>query len=139
MPKKPVTTGEAAPNVAVGPVSPDIRQMTEAGQRSLLAMAHLHARLMRNALEVNAELLEFARRRVGEDIGASEKLSRSRSTAEATEALSGFYQKALKDYAEEAEKILRIGVDVARRSIEETQAETDEVLRSGSERVALPE
>ena len=139
MGRRHVNTGEAAPNVAVGPIPPDPGRMTETGQRSLLAMAHLHARLMQNALEMNAELLDFARRRVGEDLGTSERLSRSRSPAEATEVLSEFYQKALRDYAEEAEKVMRIGTEAARRSIEDAQAEADEVLARSSERVALPE
>ncbi len=130
MPKKPLTTGEAAPNVAIDPIGPSLEEFTASGRRSLLAMAHLHSRLMRNALELNAELLHFAHRRVEEDISASEKLSRSRTPAEATEVMNGFYRKALEDYAEEAEKVMKIGADAARRSIEETQAEADEVLRS---------
>ena len=139
MPNKPMTTGEAAPNVAVGPAAPDVGQITETGQRSLLAVAHLHARLMRNALEVNAELLDFARRRVGEDLDTSKKLSRSRNAAEASEVVSGFYRKALEDYAEEAEKIMKIGTDATLRSVEEAQAEADKVMRSGPAGVALPE
>ena len=139
MTKKSFTAGEAAPGPALGPMAPDVDQFASAGSRSLLAVAHLHARLMRNALEVNAEVLDFARRRVGEEIGASQKLGRARNPAEAAEVMSGFYRKALEDYAEAAERIVRITADSARRSIEETQAETDEVLARGSAGVALPE
>ena len=139
MPKKTPTTGKSAPNVAIDPVNFDATGFAETGQKSLLAMAHLHARLMCNALEVNAELLDFARRRIGEEMSASGRLSRARTTAEASEVMSGFCQKALKDYAEEAERIIKIGTDVTLRSVEEIQAETDEVLRNRSKGVALPE
>lgn len=134
MPKNTTGTDTGGPSIPMSPADFGVDRAADTAQRSLTAIAHLHSRLIRNALEVNAELLDFARRRVGEDISTSERLSRSRNPTEATEVMSGFYQKAFKDYAQEAEKIMKIGTDAARRSIEETQAEADEVLSNSSER-----
>lgn len=134
MPKNTTGTDTGGSSTPMNPADFGVDRAADTTQRSLTAIAHLHSRLIRNALEVNAELLDFARRRVGEDISTSERLSRSRNPAEATEVMNGFYQKALKDYTQEAEKIMKIGTDAARRSIEETQAEADEVLTNSSER-----
>ena len=139
MTKAAGSTDNAAPRIATERMDVRAERAAEAGQRSLLAVARLHSRLMRNAMEVNVELLDFARRRVGEDICTSEKLSRSRNPADAFEVMGDFYKRALKDYARETEKIVRIGNEATRRSIEETQEETVEVIRRGSEKVALPE
>lgn len=111
------------------PLNVDMDRVADASQKSMLAFAHLHSRLIRNALEVNAELLDFARQRVTEDIQANDKLCRCNNVTDAMEVMSGFYQKAFEAYAEEANKIVRIGTDAARRSIEETQAEADDIGR----------
>lgn len=99
----------------------DVEQMTEAGQQSMLAIAQLHSRLVRNALEVNAELVEFASRRIKEDIQTSERFTQCTSMNEAMELMNGFYQKAFEAYASEANKLVKIGTDAVKRTIEESQ------------------
>lgn len=132
MPKKPqadTTTeaaktgnpGEAAPSLPFN--GPDLEQVAEAGQRSLAAMAHLHSRAFRDALKFNAELLDFAQRRISADIQASDRLARCNSVNEAMDALSEFYQGALRDYAEETTALVRLGTSLGSENAEELVGE----------------
>lgn len=112
----------AEPRIVGGEV--DIERVAVAGQKSMMAFTHLHTRLLRNALEVNAELLDFARKRIGEDIRASEELCRCDNVTDALEVMSGFYQKALQEYAEEANELVKRSAESAKKASEETWAET---------------
>lgn len=107
----------------------ELDRVANAGEKSVLAFAHLHSRLLRNALEINAELMDFARKRLGEDIEASEKFSHCKSVGDAVEVMNGFCQNAVRDYAEESNRIVRMSSDATRRSMEETAREAEEASR----------
>ncbi len=109
----------------------DLDRLANAGQNSLLAFGHLHSRLLRNALEVNAELLDFARNRIGEDIRTSERLARCDNATDTMEVMSEFYQKAFEEYAEEANQLVKLGSDVAKHSLEDIQRETIDISPVG--------
>ncbi|HUF86221.1 MAG TPA: phasin family protein [Thermohalobaculum sp.] len=102
---------------------PDIEQVAEAGQRSLTTLAHLHSRAFRDALKFNAELLDFARRRVTADIEATDRLAHCETVTEAMDALSAFYQGAFRDYAEQTTALVRLGSTISSESAEEIVAE----------------
>lgn len=119
------TAAGAEPATAPGVLDgPDFEQVAETGQRSLAALAHLHSRAFRDALKFNAELLDFAQRRLSADIRTSDRLARCESVTEAMDALSDFYQGALRDYAEETTALVRLGTSIGAESTEETLAET---------------
>ena len=105
----------------------DLDRLANASQNSLFAYGHLHSRLLRNALEVNAELLDFARNRIGEDIRTSERLARCDNASDTMEVMSGFYQKAFEEYAEEANQLVKLGSDAAKHSLEDIQRETIDI------------
>lgn len=94
----------------------DLERVAVAGQKSMMAFAHLHQRLMRNALEVNAQLLDFARKRIEEDIRTNDQLCRCDNVTDALEVMNGFYQKAFREYADEANELVRLGTDSARNA-----------------------
>ena len=132
MPRKSKTasTAENAKGAATGsPWSvrafngPDLEQVTGAGQRSLVAMAQMHSRVFRDALRFNAELLDFASRRVRADIDASNRLARCDSATEAMDVMSEFYQGALRDYAEESTALVRLGTELSAEAAEATVAQ----------------
>lgn len=130
-PEQADTTRSAAATSAPGETpwsvrafnGPDIDQVTEAGQRSLTAMAHMHSRVFRDALRFNAELLDFASRRVRADIEASNRLAHCESVTEAMDVMSDFYQGALRDYAEEGGALVRLSSAMGAESAEEAIAE----------------
>jgi hypothetical protein len=105
--------------------APDLGQVAEAGQRSLAALAALHSRGVRDAMRFNAELMDFARRRITADIQTTDRLARCRSATEAMDALGDFYQGAFRDYAEESTALIRLGTETA----EEIAAEASRVGR----------
>lgn len=127
MPKQPQDQAQSSQEI-------DLDRVAEASQKSLLAFAHLHSRLMRNALEVNAEILDFARKRIGEDILTNERLTRCGNVNEAMEVMSGFYQKAFEAYAEEANNLVRISAEATKRSLEDSRREGEEALADAGRR-----
>jgi hypothetical protein len=129
MAKKPQTDKPAS--AATGP---DLDQVTNASQKSMLAFGHLNSRLLRNALEVNAQLLDFARNRIGEDIRTSEQLACCANVTDTVAVISGFYQKAFAEYAEEANQLVKLGSDAATQALEDIQRGTIEVSESAADK-----
>ena len=113
---------------------PDLDQLTNSSQKSMLAFGHLNSRLLRNALEVNAQLLDFVRNRIGEDIRTSERLACCSNVTDTVEVISGFYQKAFAEYAEEANQLVKLGSDAATHSLEDIQRGTIEVSEPAVEK-----
>ena len=116
--KSPNASARAEPHMAaqVPGADIDIERVTVAGQKSVMAFAHLHTRLLRNALEVNAHLLDFARKRLEEDIRTNDELCRCDNVSDALEVMSGFYQKAFREYADEANELVRLSAENAKNA-----------------------
>jgi hypothetical protein len=105
----------------------DVTQVTETGQKSLAAMAHLHSRVFRDALKFNAELLDFARKRINKDIETSDRLSRCESVTDAMTVMTDFCQRAFQDYAEQTTAMMRVGAAIGAQATEEAVAEATRV------------
>ena len=105
------------------PATIDIEQAAQIGQKSVTAFAHLHSRVFRDAMKFNAELMDFARRRIGADIETSDRLTRCESVTDAVEVITGFCQNAFHDYADQTASIVRIGTEITTQNTEETVAE----------------
>lgn len=119
-PQKP----DARPNARAASDGLDFQHLAESGQRSLEAMAHLHSRTFRDAMKLNAELVDFTRRRIGANIESSDKMTRCKSMSEAVGIVNGFYQRAVEDYARQSAMLLKIGTEIASQSTEETILES---------------
>ena len=102
---------------------PALEPVAGAGRASAAAIAQLHSRVFRDALRFNAELLDFASRRVRADIEASNRLSRCESVTEAMDVMSDFYQSALTDYAEGSAALVRLSAITSPETTEEAIAE----------------
>lgn len=101
----------------------DIEQAAQTGQKSVLAFAHLHSRAFRDAMKFNAELMDFARRRIGADIEASDRLTRCESVTDAVEVMTGFCQNAFQDYADQTASMVQVSATISAQNSEETVAE----------------
>lgn len=117
MPKK----AQSQPNASTAKI--DIEQAAETGQKSVVAFAHLHSRVLRDAMKFNAELMDFARRRIGADIETSDRLTQCQSVTDAVEVMTGFCQNAFHDYADQTASIVRVGTTITAQNTEETVAE----------------
>lgn len=105
------------------PAAPDLANASAAGERSLLAIAHLHSRLLKNALTVNAQLLDFARSRITEDIRTSESMACCGSMPEAMDVMTGFYRRAIEEYASETAELMRLSQRAMTQMVDEVQTE----------------
>ena len=101
----------------------DIEQATQTGQKSVAAIAHLHSRVFRDAMKFNAEILDFARRRIGADIEASDRLTRCGSVTDAMEVMTDFCQTAFQDYSDQTASLIQTGNTITSQNAEETVAE----------------
>ncbi len=103
----------------------DLEAAAENSQKSVTAFAHLHSRAFRNAMKFNAEVLDFARRRVGADIETSDRLCQCETVTDAMKVMSDFYQNAFNDYAEQTATMLRSGTELSAQTAGETIAEAE--------------
>jgi hypothetical protein len=130
MPRQTDSTPGTSPEKTPGTASAgglDVTQATEAGQKSLAAIAHLHSRVFRDALRFNAELLDFARKRIKRDIETSDRLARCESVTDAMGVMTDFCQCAFQDYAEQTTAMMRTGASIGAQAAEETVAEASRV------------
>jgi len=123
MPRQTDSTPGASPEKTPGAGGIDVAQATETGQKSLAAFAHLHSRVFRDALRFNAELLDFARKRIKRDIETSDRLARCESVTDAMSVMTDFCQCAFQDYAEQTTALMRTGAAIGPQAAEETVAE----------------
>ena len=129
MPRQTDSSPEKTPGTA-GAGGLDVRQATETGQKSLAAFAHLHSRVFRDALRFNAELLDFARKRIKRDIETSDRLARCESVTDAMSVMTDFCQSAFQDYAEQTTAMMRTGAAIGAQAAEETVAEASRVTET---------
>lgn len=115
---------QAKPAETAGPGPIDVTRISETGQKSLAAFAHLHSRVFRDALTFNAGLLDFAQRRIRKDIETQDRLSRCESVSDAMTVMTDFCQGAYTDYAEQTKAMMRTGAAITSNAAEETIAET---------------
>lgn len=112
---------QTRPNRPAAPV--DLTKATQIGQQSLSAVAHIHGRMIRDSMRFQAELLDFARRRLGAEIEAHDRLLRCTSPDDAAKVVNEFCQTAARDYSEEAAGLMKLCVGMAAQAAEETVAE----------------
>jgi hypothetical protein len=94
----------------------DLTPFTGANQRAIAAMAHVGTDAMQHVIEMNVQFLDFVRGRLGEDAKVAEALASCQSSNEAIDAVNGFYQRALEQYAEE----MRVLSDKAAQTVTDT-------------------
>lgn len=87
--------------------------LAETSQQSLAAMSDLHSRMFKGAVTLNAEVMDFARHRFGADVETSKKLAASKSLPDSVKTISEHYQAAMRDYADQTSKLMRIGMSAA--------------------------
>ena len=92
-------------------IDAEIEHAAQTGQKSVAAFAHLHSRVLRDAMKFNAELLDFARRRIGADIETSDRLTRCGSMTDAMGVMTDFCQNAFHDYADQTASIATNGAN----------------------------
>ena len=114
------------------PTRAEPTRLREMDQKSILAFAYLHSRLMRTALGLSAKVLDLAHRRVQEKMRIGQDFAGCKTVADAAEVVNGVYRRAFDDYAEEARRALQRGADLmdfAHRRVHEKMRTSQELAR----------
>ena len=69
-------------------------------------------------MKFNAEVMDFARRRIGADIETSDRLTRCGSVTDAVEVMTDFYQTAFQDYSTQTASLIETGSKITWVSIQ---------------------
>lgn len=104
----------------------DLGQMAKLNQQSFETVAHIHSRMLRDGLRFQAELFDFARRRLGKNVETQDRLSRCHSVNDAVEVLNEFCTTAARDYGEEAQGLIKLCVSMAAETANENITEASE-------------
>lgn len=83
------------------------------------AMEGMAARIMRETVTFQAEMLQFITQRVNADMEASAKFWSSKSPEEAAETVRSYYEKALQDYTSQATAMVEAATSIAADAVRE--------------------
>ncbi len=93
------------------PQADDVQDMIEVSEDAMSTAMDSYAAWLKNACEVQNELVSFVARRVREDIEMPMRFAECKSPADVLERQVVFTQKMFADYADESMKILDLMSD----------------------------
>lgn len=92
---------------------PPMDMLAAASQKALASATHVNARAMCGMLAMQKHMLEFATRRIEQDIAAAEALARAADGPEIAAVAQEFCAQAVSDYASESAEIMRRAATIA--------------------------
>ena len=104
------------------PTPVDFSQIARTSQEALERMTRVQTRMLREGMGMQAELLDFARRRLGADLETQKRLGQCANMGEAMREMSAFYSTAVRDYSSEAVELMSRCASIAAESESETPA-----------------
>ncbi|WP_306030743.1 phasin family protein [Stappia sp. MMSF_3263] len=93
----------------------------------LLIAQRMHSEALRATLGWQAEMLDFFRHRIEQDIRLVDSLIKAREPDEVVSTCSAFCSQAFDDYTREAVKAARYGQDVASETSEQVRKDAEEL------------
>ncbi|WP_187969204.1 phasin family protein [Aquibium microcysteis] len=97
-------------------------------QKFWMSVARLQANAMRAALRYNVEALDFAKRRVEQDIKLFDDLSSSDGMKDAFDVCAGFMEGAVAQYSRETSRFASLGSKIASETADEVRREAKAVV-----------
>lgn len=99
-------------------------------QQTLTAMVwHFNATVLSEATALNGELMDFAQRRLKEDVAVAAELGRCGTVEKAMETLASFQQQALEDYTSEAAKLAALNTHAGDALVAEVTGDAEAIAR----------
>mgnify|MGYP001555427588 CR=1 FL=1 len=105
----------------------DFGDITEINYTAMTAAGEIGKRWTEAMGEINGELLQFASRRLKEDMVIPAGLAKCKTGEEIFEFYSNFFRTAVNQYAEEAETLAHIGADFVGSATKVVEAESRDV------------
>lgn len=118
---------ETANEISPFPVC-DPAELTKISSRNLAATTRAAQACFNGAAKFNQELLGFANRRVKKETEAAASFMSSKSSEEAFHTQAMFVEQTIRDYADEASKILHLAADMAKEALTPVEERTEQVL-----------
>jgi len=105
----------------------DFGDITEINYTAMNAAGEIGKRWTEALSEINSELLQFASKRLKEDMVIPASLVKCTTGEEIFEFYSNFFRKAVNQYAEEAETLAHIGANFVGTATKVVEAESKDV------------
>lgn len=109
-----------------------IEPLLQANQRGVEAVAEANSQVLENVAKFNSEILHFVNQRLDHDRKAAKELAACSSPQEAYEVCGKFLESAMKQYSDEMGIIAGLYTDHLRQTIENTQNQLKETVKSAS-------
>jgi len=125
--RKSKTAQETAKEMSPFPVF-DPAELTKISSRNLAATTRAAQACFNGAAKFNQELLGFANERVKKDVESASSFMSSKTSEEAFHTQAKFVEEMIRDYADEASKILHLAADLAKEALTPVEERAEQVL-----------
>ena len=117
----------------------DPAEFSKFGNRNLQVATRAARAYYNGAAKLNQEMMSFVNDRVRKDIETATTFMSSKTSEEAFHTQAEFVEQAIRDYADEASKILHMAADVAHETLAPVEERTEEMLHKFDERADVAE
>ena len=117
----------------------DPGEITAASARNVDYVTRAARAYFGGAAQINWELIDFVNRRFQKDIASAQSYMTAKTSKNAFHSQAQFVEDALRDYADEASKIMHMAADIANNTLAPVEARAEEVLEELDERGAKGE
>ncbi len=125
-----------APEVTENGMFPllDPSELSKLGSRNMEVATRAARAYFNGATKLNQEMMGFISNRMKKDMETTQTIMTSKTSEQAFHCQAEFVEGAIRDYAEEASKLLNLAADMAHETLLPVEARTEEVLHSIDER-----
>lgn len=117
----------------------DPAEFSKFGNRNLQVATRAARAYYNGAAKLNQEVMNFFNDRVRKDIETATTFMSSTSSEEAFHKQAEFVEEAIRDYADEASKLLHLAADMAHETLAPVEERTEEMLHKFDERAEQAE
>ncbi len=114
----------------------DPAEFAKISNRNLQMATRAASACYNGATKLNQEMMNFVNSRIKKDIETAQEYMTAKSSEQAFHCQAEFVECALRDYADEASKMLHLAADMARQTLTPVEERTEEVLHNIEARAA---
>lgn len=113
----------------------DPAEFTKLSNRNMEVATRAARAYFNGAARLNQEMIGFVNDRVKKDMETARALITSKSSSDAFAAQAAFFEHAIRDYANEASKVMHLAADIARETLTPVEEGAQEVMQSIDKKV----
>jgi hypothetical protein len=108
----------------------DPTEFSKIGSRNLEVATRAARAYFNGASKLNQEMMGFANARIKKDIEAAKALMTSKTSENAFHTQAEFVEGTIREYADEASKVLHLAANIAKETLTPVEQRTEEVLHT---------